>query len=174
MRERARFAVPESVIADPLLTDAFWAKADQSAGPAGCWPWTGARITPTHRTLGYGRVRVGGESYAHRLAWMIANGRTSTDGRCVLHSCDNAICVNPAHLDLGTDLDNARQREARRRCRHARGRAVASSRLSEDDVTDIRSLRAFGADIAELASAFGVSRTNIHSVVRRETWRHLP
>lgn len=56
----------------------------------------------------------------------------------------------------------------------ARGRCVASARLSEDAVRQIRTGHAAGAATClELAERFGVTESTIGSVVRRETWRHV-
>lgn len=45
---------------------------------------------------------------AHRAAWVHANGRQIPDGMTVDHLCRVRRCVNPAHLRLLTNLDNAR------------------------------------------------------------------
>ncbi len=42
---------------------------------------------------------------AHRASWQISFGPIP-DGLQVLHTCDNPPCCNPAHLFLGTQLDN--------------------------------------------------------------------
>src|SRR5262249_34510057 len=45
---------------------------------------------------------------ANRVCWMIVSGPIPVDVQ-VLHNCpggDNKLCVNPAHLWLGTALDN--------------------------------------------------------------------
>ena len=52
--------------------------------------------------MGYGATN--GNS-AHRLSYSAFNG-VIPDGMCVLHRCDVPLCVNPAHLFLGTRLDN--------------------------------------------------------------------
>lgn len=85
----------------------FWAKVDRRDGE--CWAWTGA-------TKKYGRGWFGLKGtpvYAPRVSWAIANG-CEPDG-LVLHSCDNANCVNPAHLRVGTFQENIRDRDERGR-----------------------------------------------------------
>lgn len=63
-----------------------------------CWIWTGHVLGN-----GYGAH---GKRYAHRFSWELAHGRPITNGQHVLHACDRPLCVNPAHLFLGTAKDN--------------------------------------------------------------------
>jgi hypothetical protein len=83
----------------------FWAKVDKSPHPNGCWIWT-AKL-PRH---GYGTFGLHGKSkLAHRVCYRNTRGPIPP-GLDVLHSCDNPPCVNPAHLWLGTNADNVRDK----------------------------------------------------------------
>ncbi len=60
---------------------------------------------------------------AHRLAYFIWNG--AFDWKLhVLHHCDTPLCVNPAHLYLGTNEDNIRDKVTR-------GRATGNRKLMQ-------------------------------------------
>lgn len=92
----------------------FWRKVDRGAA-ADCWLWTGARLPKGYGHIGFKRTSV----RAHRLSWEIHNGLIP-EGRQVLHHCDNQPCVNPAHLYLGTNDDNVRDRVTRGRTKTGR------------------------------------------------------
>ena len=125
-----RFGPRKSAIYDQVAL--FHAKVDRSAGPHGCWPWTGSV-----NTWGYGQATWGGPGSrvaAHRAAWEIANGEAIPEGHDVDHLCHNRErhecqppcmhrrCCNPEHLEpatralntaRGNALDRRRQIAAR-------------------------------------------------------------
>lgn len=69
----------------------------------GCWEYVGYKDL-----LGYGEMAVQGQNWrVHRLSYVVFKGQIP-DGMQVCHSCDFRPCINPAHLWLGTHLDNQR------------------------------------------------------------------
>lgn len=142
------------------------------AGPDDCWLWSGGRMS-----AGYGQVRARGQaSLAHREAYKEIHGVDSADGLVVRHKCDVPLCVNPAHLEVGTHRDNARDKEERGRGGQLRGEAHGRSKLTEADVRAIRASyvfrsREFGQ--TALALRHGVSHSVISQIVRRERWQHV-
>ena len=159
---------------DPVRTARFWSLVDQRGGVDACWPWRGCREKARPGYMGYGRSRWGRGIvfHAHRAAWLLANGKSSTDGLFILHGCDNPVCCNPAHLRPGTQAENIADRDARGRT--CRGIAKRNAKLTENDIIDIRSLRSFGATTDDLAAAFGVVRGAVNNVLSRLTWGHVP
>lgn len=128
----------------------------------GCWLWRGAR-NPNGRPI----LSVKGKTkYAHRMAYETFVG--SIGGALVCHSCDNMACVNPAHLWLGTQQDN--QKDKVRKGRQARGAKVGSAKLTETDVAEIRRLRAGGMKYLELSRRFGVVHGAIGHILAGRAW----
>jgi len=85
---------------------------DRTQPEGECLVWTGGRTT-----AGYARLSVAGKpQYVHRLVWAQHHGPIP-DGLVIMHTCDNPPCVNIDHLRMGTDADNAADRDAKGRGR---------------------------------------------------------
>jgi hypothetical protein len=126
----------------------------------------------------YGCFRYGGRAQlAHRVAYLLTKGDVG-EGLEVLHSCDNPSCVNPAHLLLGTHLDNMRDCWTKGRGKMPRGMNKGSrhghAKLNEKMVLQMRAMAATGKYTYEdLAKRFGISRTNASIIIRRIGWKHV-
>lgn len=139
-------------------------------GKAGdCWLWKGSRIQAGWH--GQWRASDGSIELAHRAAWRMMKSDIP-DGLCVLHRCDNPICVNPTHLWLGSRADNMHDMWAKGRARPAtsRGEKHGNAKLTSDLVRDIR--KSSEAD-SELAARLNLSRVTIYDVRKRKTWKHI-
>lgn len=153
------------------FADRFWARVDKSGGPEACWPWTGRTVGKGPAKVGQLYVSGGAENpvyeYAPRVAYRLAVGPIP-NGLKVLHSCDNPICCNPAHLRPGTQKDNALDRSLRLRDLKVR------HRLTEADVLYIRQRYATtSATTTDLAVAFETNNKYIWKVVTGRTWAHV-
>jgi HNH endonuclease len=140
--------------------------------PSGCWLWTRYR---TRKGYGYGLARSGGSHVlVHREVYRLSHGGTALPpGMCVCHRCDRPPCINPAHLFLGTQADNAADRDAKGRSVYMRGERHGSARLTEAQVRSIRAERCGRTLLRVLAERYGVSESTINDVISCRTWRHL-
>jgi hypothetical protein len=135
-----------------------------------CWTWVGGRCRG-----GYGQFRRKVEGKwrmykAHRYAYEHYKGPIPK-GLLVRHKCDNAWCVNPEHLELGTSKDNTQDIIKRRgpilirNPRHnnlnpAIARAIRFCAKARPDIKQ-----------TELASHFGTSKAQVSRILRNEIWK---
>lgn len=137
-----------------------------------CWLWRG-----TIDAKGYGTFFHTGKSHlAHRVAWELCRGEIP-EGLLVCHNCpgpqgDQPLCVNPNHLFLGTYRDNTQ--DAIRKGTMSIGERNANSRLTAQDVKDIRAAYATGQTAGRLAAIYHVHRHTIWMIVRGKSWSHVP
>lgn len=149
-----------------LTPSALFAKHVAQGAPEKCWLWKG------HTGGRYGHIKIDGVTRtSSRFAYEVHVGPIPK-GMFVLHRCDNPPCCNPAHLFLGTQLDNMRDKFAKGRHRPAgpKGDRCSLTKLTE---TQVREIRASTAANGELAQQFGVHPRTIYDVRRGHTWKHI-
>jgi hypothetical protein len=132
-----------------------------------CLEWTASTVK------GYGQISFQGKMYsAHRFAWEIAHGAIPK-GAQVLHNCphgDNPLCVEVAHLWLGTNADNMKDRDAKGR--QPQGETAGSAKLTAAQVLEIRALYSRGGFTQkELGPLFGVGRSTINYAITGRNWK---
>ena len=141
---------------------------------SGCWLWMGAPCG-RKKNQQYGLFRIHGiQLRAHRVAWMLYRGPIP-DGLEVLHHCDVQACVNPAHLFLGTNLDNVADRVKKGRSGNEPrpGEKHPLARLCDSDVRQIRVRFSRGETGRALAKEFHIAPASLSLIVNRKRWRHV-
>lgn len=162
--------------------------------PSGCWEWSGF-CQP------YGQFWFRGANHgAHRIAFLKKMGHVPGQHE-VCHKCDNPRCVRQSHLFLGKHQDNSDDAKNKGRLAtgdrsgarlhpesyprgdahpfrvnpecHARGERVNTAKLTPRQVRRIRKLASSGSPCTSLARKYGVDKSNICRIIRRESWRHL-
>ena len=110
------------------------------------------------------------KALAHRVAWWLKYGVWPTG--ILRHTCDNPPCVKIAHLRDGTHKDNIDDKVAKGR--QDRGEQIASSKLTDEQVLEIRQLCTTRTGLKEIAEAYGVELMTISAIKEGRTWKHLP
>lgn len=145
----------------------FWQYV-QKGTDKDCWIWTGSKCG---RNGTYGQISFNGRRVvAHRVSYILAHGDipNSLD---VCHTCDNSLCVNPAHLWLGTHAENIHDRSVKGRSRAGASHKHPLAKLNWEMVGQIRTLyRQGGITQRQLARRFGVSAPNISLVITGKAW----
>jgi hypothetical protein len=158
-----------------------------------CWKWQGK----VARDYGSYATKKSKERFywrTHRFMWVLVVGEVPP-GLFVLHRCDEPLCVNPAHLWLGTPGDNSRDMRQKlrsatgdrngmrrhperfRRWGHGLERPTGErnprAKLTETDVRTIRALKGTRL-MTDIAQQFDISLSQLNRIMTRRAWKHLP
>jgi len=130
----------------------------------GCWIWIASTIN------GYGCIGDGNGKVvrAHQISWRLHCGLIPP-GLCVLHRCDNPLCVNPHHLFLGTKKDNSDDMIAKGRDRKV-GQPGESNGMARLTAQAVAQIRASDERMTTLAKRFGVTYGHIWQIRRGCRW----
>lgn len=136
---------------------------------SGCWLWTGSLTRG-----GYGHIRdmVGdnwGMRRAHRVSYELNKGDIP-QGKVIMHTCDNPLCVNPSHLKVGTNLENTRDKVSKGR--HSWGIKDGHNKLNLRLANHIREYyKSYEAEYKHIAIIFGTSTQQVCRIINNQIWR---
>lgn len=151
--------------------DGLWTRIDVQSLDK-CWPWLGGLYKS-----GHGQAWWHGKSYcAHRLAlWtlgLLDSPSAPLDRKgpgFALHECDNPVCCNPTHIELGTYKKNVNDAYIRGLTRS--GFKHPASKLSELDVKEIRNMK--GITLRAIADLYNIKSTRtIYKVQQGISYAH--
>ncbi len=128
-----------------------------------CWLWT-----LTLDKSGYGKCKDEGRmTGAHRVSYETFVGPIP-EGLHVLHACDTPRCVNPAHLKLGTNHDNIRDR-------HRKGRDQRGERHWAVKITEKHAREILVSDESQsvVAARYGIAQQTVSDIKTGRLWAHL-
>jgi predicted DNA-binding protein (UPF0251 family) len=145
----------------------FWKRVEKTNA---CWLWLGGQTGGSKMRYGFvcwGRRRMA----AHRASYELTRGPVP-EGQCVLHSCDNPLCVRPEHLFLGTRTVNNTDKMMKGRHRSLPKESNPGAKLTEAEVIEIRRLHAETSLLQrEIAGRFGISQSTVSAIVLERAWR---
>jgi HNH endonuclease len=129
-----------------------------------CIVWNGARDRD-----GYGRVYLPKTNSfdwkVHRVVWSLYWQKEIPEGLWLLHQCDNPPCCNPYHFRLGTNTENTLERDIRGRTAKMYGLKNPQTKLTDEQVREIRLLRQRGFLQREIAEKFNVKSCYISEIL---------
>lgn len=126
---------------------------------------------PNRKGIGYFNIsRFGRQWILSRLIFYIYNGYLT---ETVMHSCDNPMCINPAHLIGGTPKENSQDATKKGRIAFGTRNKGGGNKLDDEKVKQIKTKLAEGLSLMTLAKQFNVSKKMILYIKQGRKWKHV-
>lgn len=81
-----------------------------------CWEYQPEKYNNYIQTKVYNcEYFAGNSTHLHRFVYAVVHDQFLTPQNVIMHKCDNRICINPQHLQLGTIIENNADRTKKQR-----------------------------------------------------------
>lgn len=154
--------------------EVLWSKVDVRSENE-CWTWKGMATKS-----GYGRTWINDVGYyAHRVIYNLAYPgeitlKAPTNRRAMgflMHTCDNRICCNPAHLRVADIKTNNEDCVKKGRKKLPIGENHHKSVFTNDEIQQVLEMRKSGQTARQIAMTMNKKRPTIDSLLRRNRLR---
>lgn len=149
---------------EKACVDRFWSLVgDEDTN--GCWEWSGSISSNNQARFSYKDKTI----LAPRFSLELHKGKLA-EGEVCRHKCDNGWCVNPDHLEKGTQAENIKDMIERGRVKYPpkrKGESHSQAKLTQEQVSQIQSSSLTGV---ELAKQFSVSTATISVIKNKKRW----
>lgn len=125
----------------------------------------GCYIITSHKSTSRGRItfhRKGKSKLAHRYVWELINGEIPK-GKVIRHKCDNSSCINPEHLELGTQAENIKD--------SIESNNFKLNKLTKEEVEEI--LLDSNSTHKQLSRKYHVNILAIRHLRKGKTWSYI-
>jgi len=143
----------------------FWDCVAFGIGNA-CWLWT-----KTKNDNGYGVTNFKGHrTTSHRISYILTKGKPP-EGMVVMHSCDNRLCCNPAHLSVGTQKENIQEMHKKGRAGDTRnfGHKNGTTKYTDAQCQEMRRLhKEEKMTQTAISKKFGLAQSHVSRIIRGE------
>ena len=128
---------------------------------SGCW-----LFTCYLNENGYGEISISTSKsrLAHRVSYELHKGPIDVGGY-VMHKCNNPCCINPDHLEVGTQADN--MAHCVRTGRIARAERMPQTKINQDIADAICASHKSNTDLAQ---QYSISQALVHGIRRNKLW----
>lgn len=170
---KAKKSNPISAAQFELLQEGFEERVNKDTGirmydtlTECCWDWKGKPMADGAGVYQSDTCIILGITKAYRISMFLYKHEEymANEELCVLHSCDRRICVNPAHLRMGTDIENINDRDTRGRQVAPKGESNGSAKFTDEQIKEIQELRRGGMIYTDIAAQYNVSRRTIEKI----------
>jgi len=164
-----------------IIWEEVWERLEKNSdiNKKGCMIWN-----KSCNSRGYGQSSLKNRHIkAHRLSYMIKIGGKEIpdyingEKTVIRHSCNEPGCINPDHLDIGTQLDNSKDKIQNNTDR--RGESSNRAKIKESLAREIKLSRYNKGESGyktqkERGKLFGVSIGFVSSIDSGQSWSYLP
>lgn len=136
-----------------------------------CWEWVGCKFH-----YGHGVFRHRGKNLkAHRVMAALEFGMVPDD-KNVNHICDNPSCVNPKHIYIGTQKENAQDMARRGRAKGVPPCSVGennpNAKINGMIAKEIYNYAWAGENQRLIAEKYGISTKLVSAIKTGVAWKH--